>query len=431
MTVAENPRDTGLVPAIGTFALAASFIGLVIGSGIYAIPRDIAAAVGPWAPLVYAAGAIIMAAIMLCFAEASARVPTSGGVYGFVAAGFGPYWGWLAGACNWASCAIAAGAVAAAAADAAGTLWPALAAGPVRIAAIIGWFALLILVNTRGVAAASRFVAAATAVKLVPLLLFVVIGAFFIVPANLHTPIPGGGADIGRAAILGLFVFTGIEVGLSVSGEVRNPARTIPRAIGMALVVVVLLYLGIQIVAQGLAGTALATAPAPLATALAQVTPGLGIMMTLGALVSMLGYLAGDAMCSPRLLMAFARDGYLPAVLGRVDARHHAPAAAVALHCAIAADLALSGSFTALAIISTLVTIIVYVLGCAAALRLRQRNVMLAGPVARTPGLWPAALLAFGAMGWLTLQSTRAEAVGIAIMTGVFSILYLFRRKGV
>ncbi len=435
IAAAEKQRDRGLVPGIGTVALTANFISVIIGSGIYTIPRDIAAAVGPWAPLIYLAGAITMVAIMLCFAEASARVPTSGGVYGFVGAAFGPYWGWMTGVLNWASCAVTAGAIAAAAADAGSTLLPGLAAAPgggvapLRAAAIIGWFALLTIVNTRGVAAMARFVTGITAIKLLPLALFIGIGAFYIDPANLRAPLPGGHADIGRAAILGLFIFTGIEVGLSVSGEVRNPARTIPRAIAMALGLSVALYLCIQVVAQGLAGPGLANAAAPLAAALGRVSPGLGTIMVLGALVSMLGYLASDAMSSPRLLLAFSRDGYLPAVLGRVDVRHHSPGVAVALHCAIAAAMALSGTFTALVIVATLVTIIVYTIGCAAALQLRRRDVALAGPVARIPGLLPAALLAFGAMGWLTLQSTRSEATGIAIMIAIFSVLYRFRRQ--
>lgn len=370
-----------------------------------------------------------MAAIMLCFAEASARVPTSGGAYGFAAEAFGPYWGWVTGALNWASNVLAAGAVAAAAADAAGSIVPALAGGPGRGAAIIAWFAVLVAVNIVGVGFAGRFVTAATGIKLVPLLLFVGVGAFFVDPANLTIPLASGNADVGRAAILALFMFTGIEAGLSVSGEVRSPARTIPRAIGMSLLLVALLYIGVQTVAQGLLGSALAASPVPLAAALATVSPGLGLLMVGGALVSMLGYLAGDAMSSPRSLFAFARDGFLPAAVGRIHPRSHAPWVAVAVHCTVAAGLALSGTFAALVIVSTLVVVVVYVIGCAAALRLRARGVERAGPVTRIPGLTAAAACAFAAMAWVALQSTAAEAAGIAGLIVVISLLYLFRRQ--
>ena len=418
-----------LVRRVGTLALAGNFTGIVIGSGIFAAPRDAAAAVGAWAPLAYLACAIVMGAIMLCFAEASARVPASGGAYGFAAEAFGPLWGWQTGALNWVSNVLAAGAVAAAAADAAGSLVPALTAGPVRAAAIIGWFALLVAVNIGGVGLAARFVTAATAVKLVPLLAFVAIGAFFVVPANFHAPLATGHPDIGHAALLGLFMFTGIEAGLGVAGEVTAPARTIPRAIGLSLLLIAALYIAIQTVAQGLLGTALAAAPVPLAAALATVSPPLGLLMVAGALISMLGYLAGDAMSSPRSLYAFARDGFLPAAIGAVDPRTHTPRLAIVLHCGIAAALAVTGGFVALVLASTLCVVVVYVIGCAAALRLRARGVALAGPVTPLPGLLPAALLSFAAMVWVTLQSRPVEALGIAALIGVIALLYLFRRR--
>ncbi len=422
-------RDRGLVSGVGPLELAGTFVGIVIGAGIFTSPRDIAAAVGSWAPLAYLACALVMAAIMLCFAEASARVPTSGGAYGFATEAFGPYWGWLTGALNWASNVLAAGAVAAAAAEGAATVIPALADGPARAAIILAWFAVLITVNIVGVGFAARFVTAATAIKLIPLLIFVGVGAMFVTPANLTIPLPSGSADIGRAAILCLFMFTGIEAGMGVNGEVRTPARTIPRAIGLSLLIVAVFYIGIQIVVQGLLGNGLATSPVPLAAALATISPALGGVMVAGALISMLGYLAGDAMSSPRTLFAFARDGFLPSVIGRTHARTHAPWIAVGLHCAIAAGLAISGSFASLVIVSTLVVVIVYVIGCAAALRLRARGIEHAGAVTPIPGLTLAAVIAFGAMAWVTLQSTRAEATAIAIFVGGVSLLYLFRRQ--
>ena len=422
-------RDQGLLHAVGTLALAGNFVGIVIGSGIFSIPRDVAAAVGSWAPLAFVACALVMAAIMLCFAEAAARVPTSGGVYGFAAAAFGPFWGWLTGALNWASNLLAAAAVTAAVADAAGALWPPFAAPGARAALIIGWAVVLIAVNIAGVGFAARFVTVSAGLKLIPLAAFVLIGAGFVVPANLQLPLAAGSADIGRAAILCLFMFTGIEAGLSVSGEVRDPARVIPRAIAVALAVITLVYIAIQTVAQGLLGAALVTAKVPLAAALATVSPGLGTLMVVGALVSMLGYLASDAMSSPRGLFAFARDGLLPAAIGRVHPRTRAPWVAVMLHCALVGALAFSGTFTVLVAASTLVVVCVYTIGCAAALRLRATRVEHAGPVRRLPGLRLAALLAFAAMAWVAAQATALEATGIALLIAAIGIGYLFRRR--
>lgn len=427
--MAATRRDAGLVAGIGLVALTGNFVGFVIGGGIFTLPRDIAAAMGPWGPLAYVAAALIMGAIMLCFAEAAARVPTSGGVYGFAAAAFGDYWGWLCGALNWAGNSLSNGAMATAAVDAAGTLWPAVASGRGHVLAVVALYLGLVAVNIRGVAAASRFVGFATLAKLVPLTLFLLIGLAFLVPANLTAPLPTGHADVGRAAILALFVFTGMEGALAVSGEVRAPARTIPRAIGIALAIIAAIYIGVQTVAQGLLGNALAAAPAPLAAALGSVSPALGVMMAGGAVISMLGYLASDTLSTPRIIFAAARDGFLPALFGRIDPRTHAPRIAVVTHALIAGTLALSGSFQSLVVAATLITLLVYVIGCAAALRLRAGNVELAGPVARLPGLLPAACLAFAATAWLAAQSTRAEAIAILGLIALVSLLYLLRRK--
>src|SRR6202041_1418314 len=106
--------------------------------------------------------------------------------------------------------------------------------------------------------------------------------------------------------ILAMFLFTGMETALCASGEVRNPARTIPRALIIALLAVTLLYVIIQFVAQGILGSALAESTVPLADAMSRVSPALRLLMLAGAALSMLGYLTADLMGTPRVLFAFA-----------------------------------------------------------------------------------------------------------------------------
>lgn len=427
--------DRGLVRGVGPVALTGAFVGILVGSGIFAIPASMAAAVGPYAVFAYLLCGLAIGAVMLCFAEAASRVPTSGGPYGFATAAFGPFVGFLTGGLNWASAVTGAGAVAAAAAAAIGTIIPAMASGPVRAVVIVAVFFGLATVNIAGVGLAARLTAAATAVKLIPLAVFIVIGAGFIDPANLTLPALSlaaadiAGADIGRAAILGIFLFTGIEATMAVSGEVRDPARTIPRAIIAALLGYAMLCVVVHLVAQGLLGAALAASPAPLADAMAVVSPGLRLLLIAGAALSMLGWLASDALATPRSLFALARGGYLPAILGRVHPRTHTPATACLTHAAIGAGLAISGSFAALAILATLITILVYLVGCAAAVRLRSRDTALAGPPLRVPGLTVCAIGGGAAMLWVGLQSTAAEALAILAYLGLLSLAYRFRRR--
>src|SRR4029077_16470634 len=133
----------------------------------------------------------------------------------------------------------------------------------------------------------------------VPLVVFVLVGAAFIDGSHFRGVVPAGSDGIGRALILALFTFTGMETALCASGEVSQPSRTIPRAIGIAMFSLALLYIGVQIVAQGVLGPALATSAAPLADAMGQVSPLLRVLMLAGAAISMLGWISGDILATP------------------------------------------------------------------------------------------------------------------------------------
>ena len=147
-----------------------------------------------------------------------------------------------------------------------------------------------------------------------------------------------------------IFAFLGVEIALGPSGEVRDPARTVPRALFLALATTTTLYLLIERVAQGLLGPAIADfASAPLAEAASRVLGSGGRLLVIGgAIVSMFGYVAGDMLGSPRSLYALGRDGILPAALARVHPRFHTPHVAIVVYAMLIAALAVSSSFTQL-----------------------------------------------------------------------------------
>lgn len=421
-------RDAGLVRALGVRALAANVVNIMVGAGIFIVPATMAGAVGPDAIWVYAGCALAMGAITLAFAEASSRAPSSGGPYGFVSEALGPFWGYMAGALNWASIVIAAGGIAAAAADTIAAAHPAFAGGTARAALIVGWFALLAAINIGGVGGAARIVELSALVKIAPLAVFVGVGLSAPAAAAPVAPVADGGG-FAQAAILGLFLFTGMEGALGVSGEVRDPARTIPRALGLGLLAASALFVAVHLVAERALGATLATSTSPIADALAPVSPALAGAMLAAAAVSMALWLASDALSSPRTLFALARDGLLPPVLGRLHPRTRAPAAAILVHVAIAAALALTGGFTSLAIISTLVIVGVYVLGCIAAVVLRRRRAALAGPPVVIAGMPVAAALGVAAMAWLSTQATPREAAAIGALLVLLALPWLLRRR--
>ncbi len=417
-----------MLRAVGSWGLAVSVINVVVGAGIFVLPAALASSLGSYAPLAFLACAVAVGAVALCLAEGGSRVPTSGGIYGYVSEAFGPLVGYVAGTLLWVGDILACGGIVAALAAVGASVVPSSLAAATRTVLIVGVPSAIALINIGGVARGTRLIGLATVLKLLPLLVFVLAGAAVLLAGHTLHPtagavLPAGAAlhsaaphRIGRGLILGIFAFMGMETSLAASGEVRDPARTIPRALGAAMLSVTVLYVAIQLVAQTLLGASLATSSVPLADAMARIHPALRALMLAGAAVSMFGWLGTDILGTPRMLFAFARDGLMPRVLGRVHARTHVPHVAILTYAAVAIVLALSGTFAELAVLSSLATAALYITGCAAAWWLRHRHIAQTGAPLNFRGLGIAALVAIGCMLATIALASRAEIVGLAVL---------------
>jgi amino acid transporter len=425
----DGRRDSGLVRALGPWALAASIISIVVGAGIFAVPGALAACLGPLAPLAFLGCGLAVGAVAICFAEGGSRVPTSGGVYGYIDAAFGPLTASVAGVLLLVGSVLACGGIAAALADVVASVCPARLAAPVHAAVIIGVIGGIALVNIGGVARGARLVGATTALKLIPLAIFIGVGAAAMHGANFEHTVRPSTAGLGRAVILALFAFVGMESSLCASGEVTRPNRTIPQALAIAMGTVTFLYVAVQVVAQGILGAALAHSTVPLADAMAQVHPALRVVMLAGAAISMFGWISSDILGSPRQLFACARDGLLPQALGRLHPRSHAPQAAILCYAALAMIIALTGTFAELAVLSTLASAGLYIAGCAAAWLLAHRGVAVAGTPLEFRWLGTAA--AIGVAGMLTLiaLASAEEIVGLLALIALSVLLYAIRAR--
>src|SRR3989475_11588986 len=155
-----------------------------------------------------------------------------------------------------------------------------------------------------------------------------------------------------------MFAFFGMESALQVSGEGRDAARAVPRAIALAVAGVGLLYIAVQLVAQGILGSALAapeTAKAPLAAAAVQFAGRTGSTLILIAMiVSTFGFMTATMLSTPRTLFALAVDGYLPQSLARAHRAHHTPHGAIAIQVVIVSAIAITGTYVKLAIMADL-----------------------------------------------------------------------------
>jgi basic amino acid/polyamine antiporter, APA family len=428
--VHENQRDIGLVRVVGPWALAAGVISTVVGAGIFAVPAALYASIGSFGPLAFLACGFAVGAVAICFAEGCSRLPTSGGVYGLIEASFGPLVGYVAGTLLWLACLLACGSVAAALADLMSTLLPESLRAPAHAATIIAVIGGIALINIGGVADGARLIGATTVLKLVPLAVFVIVGLGAAVhSSSLQQTVHPGIQDIGRALILGVFAFMGMETPLCASGEVREPNRTIPRALAIAMLTTTVLYVAVQYVAQGVLGAALASSKAPLGDAMAQVHPALRALMLAGAALSMLGYLGSEILGSPRQLFALARDGLLPGALARLHSRSHVPHIAILCYAALAIVLALSGTFAELAVLATLAMAPIYLAGCAAAWVLARRGVALAGPPLSFRYLGTAAAIGSGSMLVLIVLGSRREITGLVTLIILSTVIYFVQAR--
>ncbi len=406
--------------------MAASIVNGVVGAGIFTLPATMALQAGAAAPWAYVACALAMAAVVICFADAGSRVPTSGGAYGTVAAAFGPGAGFVTGVLLVISCLLASGGISAALADMAASLVPAFANPLGRAALVIAVMGSVGAINLARVSLTARVIGAATLFKLVPLLLFILLGAIFYghaAPAHAEAGQPGG---FGRAVILALFAFCGMETPLGASGETREANRTLPRALFLAMGFVLILYLAIQFTAAHFLGPALAHSAAPLADAAGRISAAARIVMLAGAGVSMLFWLATDTLGASRMLFAMARDGRMPAFLGHVHPGTSVPARAVLIYVATAIALALSGTFLTLIVASALNSAAIYILACAAALRLHRRRTALAGPVRQIRAIPLVAVAGIASMIAVILAAQRTEIAGLLATIALAWLVHAF-----
>jgi amino acid transporter len=206
------------------------------------------------------------------------------------------------------------------------------------------------------------------------------------------------------------------------SGEVKDPARTVPRAVFLAIGSIAVLYVAVQIVSQGVLGSSLATSKTPLADAGGAAFGGWGrTLILVGSAVSMFGYVSGMTLAVPRMLFAFARDGFLPGAVAVVHPRFRTPHRAIAIQAIIVALLA-SRSFEWLAMVANGTVLLVYATCCLATLELRRRDVRAGGVPFRVPAsrLVPWFALAVIVALLATLRRGEWLAVLVAIVAAIF-----------
>ena len=426
----EPAVERQLIRALGVPSLTANIVNSTVGAGIFVLPALLAAQLGTASPLAFLFCALAMVFFVTSFALAGSRVSLTGGLYAYVETAFGRYFGFLSGVLYFLTATLATSGVVSLLADTLGAMFPFFAGRGPHFLVVLLVLGSLAWINIRGVRSGARAVWIVTIVKLVPLLIFVCAGLFFVRRADALAITWPGAPALGRGVLLLIFAFVGIEVALIPSGEVKNPSRTVPRAIYLALAITTVLYLLIQLVAQGILGGSLGKySAAPLAEAAAHFLGGPGRSLLLaGASISAFGFITSDILSSPRILFALGRDRFLPKPFAHVHPRFHTPDIAIVVYCAVCSILSLSSTFQQLAILSNVAVLVLYFLCCGATLELIRRDVRTDGRPFHFPGEWIVPCVGLAISFWILAQATRHELTITGIVVAVASILFVVQK---
>jgi amino acid transporter len=359
--------------ALGRWDLTAIGVNQVIGSAIFLLPSDVARLIGPWGPVAFLGVGLLSLLIALCFAEVSSRFDRTGGPILPARAAFGRFVGFEVGWMMWFGRVTSHASVANGLALALAFYWPPLATGLWRPALITLVTVALTWINIRGVKQSSWVVNALTVGKLAPLAIFILAGIWFVDPSHFSPLPPVTREQVSSALILLIFAYGGYEVTGVLAGEAADPRRDVPFAFVMTLIVVATVMTLTAIIATGVVPDLTATRT-PLADGAALfLGAGGALLVSAGSAVSMAGNNMGQILNGSRTIFALAENRDLPRWFARVHPDYQTPSNAILFSAGVALVLALTGSFVALAAVSAVARLVIYLAVCIATLVLRRR----------------------------------------------------------
>lgn len=430
----KTPRSLGFVDV---FCLG---LNAIIGSGIFFFPGKLAALAGPASIAAFLLCGLLLTAVALCYAELAAMTDGSGGSYLYAREAFGEEIGFGVGLVAWATAVLSWAAVASMLAAQCGYFHAGLEGDAVRRALAAAGVAAFGALNYRGVKPGAWTVDLLTAAKLLPLAFFVLIGLpavdfsrfspFFAPDPAASAGFYAGGRPFGYAVFLALWALQGFEVAPVPAGETSNPQRDIPRAVVGSLLAATAFYCLIQAVAVGAFPGLGASLERPLVDAALHFGGRrAAAFVALGGVVSMLGFVAGAALGSPRYLSALGERSLRAFGLGAVHPRYATPSRAIAATTACAAACVLLLDFDRLVDLSNLAVVSQYLASCLALIALRARRPEAARPFRAPAGLWTAAAGCAVSL-WLMTKVGRLEAAGAAgLLIAGYLLRYCLDRK--
>jgi amino acid transporter len=378
--------ETKLRSELTLFDVTNLVVGAIIGADIYVASSFGAGYLGPSSLLVWVVAGIIAIIIALCFAQCAALVPRVGGPYAYAKEAWGPFAGFIVGWSLWLA------------------EWVSLAVFPVAFTQYLMFFLnldlvsqimvkaffviFLIVTNIVGVKAAGRTNDVLTIVKLAPLIFFSGAGLLYMIlqptvaVSNFSSFFPKGLGNFGLALVLIFWAYAGFEISTIPAEEIKDPSRTIPKAIILGLSIVTVFYLTTNVVLFGVrpwGQLALDTAPlasattAMLSTNLILASIG-GAIVGVGALISVAGSDESGMIGTSRLGYALAVDGLFPRIFAKIHPKFKTPYLAIIIQAVSALIASIVGNLDMLITTSVFFMAIAYVATSASIFSLRKKG---------------------------------------------------------
>lgn len=427
----ENSED-GLKRVVGVPGLAATVVNNSIGGGIYVLPAIIAIQLGAAGIIGFLLCGLMFIAIILCYVEIGSRIKTTGGSYAYVESVFGPFAGFIV---NWlfffgwgilgdaAVMNIVAGSLS--------VIFPAFSNPPMRALLFLILIGLMVLVNVRSAKLSVRFIKFITIIKLLPLFAIIIFGFSHVQAANLHWEHLPSLKSFENTALILFFAFAGFETSLNVSGEIKNPKRTVPRGILLGGILVFIIYILIQTITQGILGEhANEFKDAPLAAVAEKVLGPIGApILLVAAMISGFASVSGDVLASPRLLYAGAKDGLFPKFLGKIHPRFATPHWAIIIYALLIFIFSISGGFKQLAILASGALLLIYLAVILAMIKFRFKKEDAPEKTFKVPGGLIIPCIAIAAIIWVLSNLSSQEIISLSIFVLVIGIIYFVMKK--
>jgi amino acid transporter len=419
--------EANLVRGIRRWDLVAVAINGIIGAGIFGLPAKVFSLIGPYSLIAFVVCAIVVTLFILCFAEVGSRFDETGGPYLYAREAFGGTVAFEVGWLIWLARLTAFAANANLLIAYLSYFVPAASAPFWRATIIIVTVLLLAAINVVGIRQAAIVSDVFTIGKLIPLLIFVAVGLFFLNRSAFSLGASPSTGAFSQSVLLLIYAFTGFEMAAIPAGEVRDPRKHLPYALLIAIGVVAFIYILVQVVCVGTLPE-LAQSTKPLADAGSRFmgTAG-GTIISAGAMISIIGNLNILVLSGSRIPFAIAEQRQLPALLAKVHQRFSTPYVAILLTAAVMLFLTLKSSFVAALTISAIARLVTYAATCLSLVVFRRRQ---NAPAAnfKVPFGSVIAVLALVLAGWLLANSTWLEARAALIAAAVgLVILFAYR----